>query len=92
MKLSIIDALLKKHKHPLLAIHSLTKSSDKYSPSVISHMIKSILKKYPLIKYGPISVAKTRKVNSEVKHVTPPQPIANHKTRKSKSFFSKLFI
>lgn len=80
--LSIVDALFKKYKHPTKMIHSLTSAKTKYSPSMISHMIKTILKKYPL---------KNFRSNTRKKVVKAPQVSQTKKTTKKISFFSKLF-
>ena len=84
--LSIVDALFKKYKHPTKMIHSLTSDNTKYSPSTLSHMIKTILKKYPLKNFR----SNTRKISQPV----PQPPVAQTKktTKKQPSFFKRLFM
>ena len=72
-------------------IHALTSSKNKYSLSMISHMIATILKEYPIEKYGSSPI--TYKQHKPKLSVQPP-PIVQSSTRKVKkgaSFFSKLF-
>ena len=91
-EISIVDALFKKYKHPTKMIHSLTSGETKYSPSMISHMIKTILKKYPLKNFR----SNTRKVSQAPQASQAPVPQApvsqTKKATKKISFFSKLFI
>ena len=92
--ISIVDALFKKYKHPTKMIHSLTSDTTKYSPSTLSHMIKTILKKYPLKNFR----SNTRKISQPVPQPVPQPPVAQTNvsqtkkaTKKKISFFSKLF-
>jgi hypothetical protein len=88
-EMSIVDALFKKYKHPTKMIHSLTSDNTKYSPSTLSHMIKTILKKYPLKNFRS-NTRKALKV-PEVLQVSP-IPETKNTTKKQTSFFKRLFM
>lgn len=95
-----IDRLYKKYKNPVKMIHYLTSGKTKYSQSMISHMIATILDKYPIsntkksktLKHSLNTSLVPIPNSTSIPAQPPPSKSSTKKVKRAPSFFSKLFI